>query len=222
MGETIQFACPNGQQASGYLAVPAQGQAAPGVVVIQEWWGLNSQIKKVADRFASQGYRALVPDLYHGRLAATPDEATHLMEGLDWGNATLQDVRGAVQHLKSGGGKVAVLGFCMGGALTLIAAAKVPEVDAAVCYYGIPPAEAADPGQVRIPFQAHFANQDGWCTPAAVDDLDAKLRDAGTTYELYRYEAQHAFFNEERPDVYDAQAAGQSWQRSLAFLKAHL
>jgi len=221
MGENIQFTTPDGDQAPAYLARPAAGDSAPGIIVIQEWWGVNDQIKKTADRFAEQGYRALVPDLYRGKVTANPDEANHLMTGLDWGRATSEDLRGAARFLKSGG-KVAVLGFCMGGALTILAGVHVPEVDVAVCFYGIPPAEAADPAKINIPFQGHFANQDDWCTPDAVNGLEGKLKDGGVNYELYRYDAQHAFFNESRADVYDAGCASQAWDRSLAFLKANL
>src|SRR5690242_21886068 len=117
----IEYARPDGKKAPGYLEMPVAGKSAPAVVVIQEWWGLNNQIKGVADRLAKSGYRALVPDLFRGKLAKDSDEGSHLMSTLDWGGA-VQDVRGAVQHLKSfAPSKVAVLGFCMGGALTIIA-----------------------------------------------------------------------------------------------------
>jgi carboxymethylenebutenolidase len=222
MGTMIQFKTPNGGSAPGYLATPKAGDDAPNLVVIQEWWGLNGQIKKVADRFAAQGYRALVPDLYHGRVTQDPDEANHLMTGLDWAGATQQDVRGAIQHLKANGRKAGILGFCMGGAITVIAGVKIPELDAAVCFYGIPPVEAADPSQMRVPFQGHFATQDDWCTPKAVEALAAQLKACKAAHELFSYEGQHAFFNEERPDVYDAKASQRAWERSLAFLKQHL
>jgi len=222
MGKMMQFKTPGGGTAPGYLATPKAGDTAPNLVVIQEWWGLNSQIKSVADRFAEAGYRALVPDLYRGRVTQVPDEANHLMTGLDWAGATEQDVRGALQHLKANGRKAAVLGFCMGGAITVIAGVKVPETDVAVCFYGIPPAQAADPAQMRVPFQGHFASKDDWCTPAAVDALAKSLKASGATHELYRYEAAHAFFNAERPEVYDAKATQQAWERSLAFLTQHL
>jgi len=222
MGTMIEFKTPNGGTAAGYLATPAAGDDAPSLVVIQEWWGLNDQIRKVADRFAEQGFRALVPDLYKGRVTGDADEASHLMTGLDWAGATEQDVRGALQHLKANGRKAAVLGFCMGGAITVIAGVKVHETDAAVCFYGIPPAEAADPRRMRVPFQGHFATQDDWCTPAAVDALAGQLHAAGIPHELFRYEAQHAFFNEQRPEVYDAEASRQAWERSLRFLRQHL
>jgi carboxymethylenebutenolidase len=221
MGKTIEFKTPNGSKAAGYLAEPAQA-GAPGVVVIQEWWGLNPQIKGVADRFAKAGYRALVPDLFKGRVTTKPDEANHLMTGLDFPGATQQDIRGAVQHLKAAGGKVAVMGFCMGGALTIMAAVHVAEADAGVCFYGIPPAPAADPAKIRVPLQGHFAAQDDWCTPAAVNALEQKLKGAKVKYELYRYPGAHGFFNEQRPEVYDPKGAAQAWERTLAFLKAHL
>src|SRR3954462_6138528 len=133
----IEFARPDGGRTKGYLATAGQGR--PGIVVIQEWWDLNDQIRGVADRFARAGYNALAPDLYKGGLPAVPDEANHLMSGLDFPDATHQDLRGAAQHLKSGSGKVAVMGFCMGGALTIAAAVHVPEAAAAVPFYGIPP-----------------------------------------------------------------------------------
>src|SRR5882672_8742194 len=128
MGIMTDFARPDGLAANGYLAVAGHG--APGIIVIQEWWGLNDQICGVADRFARAGYNALAPDLYKGRVVNTPDEANHLMEGLDFPDATHQDLRGATQHLKGSGGKVAVLGFCMGGALTVAALVHIPEIAA--------------------------------------------------------------------------------------------
>ena len=217
MGAMIDFARPDGGKTQGYLATAGQGR--PGIVVIQEWWGLNDQICGVADRFARAGYNALAPDLYKGRLTAVPDEANHLMSGLDFPDATHQDLRGAALHLKSQSGKVAVLGFCMGGALTVAAAVYVPEIAAGVCFYGIPPAEFADPARIKIPFQGHFANQDDWCTPAAVDALETAM--TGSKPEIYRYDAAHAFFNE-RSAAYDVACATQAWDRMATFLKAKL
>jgi carboxymethylenebutenolidase len=219
MGTMIEFPRPDRSQTKGYLATAGQGR--PGVVVIQEWWGLNDQICGVADRFARAGYNALAPDLYKGRLTTEPNEANHLMTGLDFPAATHQDLRGAVQHLKGQSSKVAVMGFCMGGALTIAAAVHVPEVDAAVCFYGIPPTEFADPAKIRVPFQGHFANQDDWCTPAAVDELERVLKAAGVKHELYRYAAAHAFANE-RSAAYDVACANQAWERMSAFLKANI
>ncbi len=223
MGRTIRFACPDGSQASGYLA-EAEGAKA-GVVVIQEWWGLNEQIRGVAERLAAEGFTALAPDLYGGRVTTLPDEANHMMEGLDWVGATSVEVRGALRHLKASLPKAAVMGFCLGGALSVIAGASLDECDAAVCYYGIPPKDQADPADLRVPFQGHFADQDDWCTPAAVDEFSAELAvalaGAGIAYEIHRYPVAHAFFNE-AVEAYDAQAAALSWTRTLAFLRATL
>ena len=216
----VSYSTPGGQEVSGYLAT-AEGSTKH-VVVIQEWWGLNDQIKGVADRFAAAGYNALAPDLYQGRVTEDPDEANHLMTGLDWVGATEQDLRGAVDYLKRSGGTCAVMGFCMGGALTLLGAVKIPGVDAGVCFYGIPPAEQADPAAIKIPLQCHFASQDDWCTPEAVDGLASTLEGAGADFELFRYDAQHGFFNERSPEVHDAAAAAQSWERMMAFLGAKL
>ncbi len=218
MGVMIAFNCPDGSAATGYLAEVDGARA--GIVVIPEWWGLNAQIKGVAERFAAAGFTALAPDLYDGRVTAVPDEANHLMEGLDWVGATEVEVQGALQYLKARLERAAVMGFCMGGALTAIAAARLADCDAAVCYYGIPPKEQAGPAEIGVPFQGHFANDDDWCTPAAVDAFEAALGSAGVPQEIHRYDAAHAFFNE-TVEAYDAQAAAQSWQRTLAFLRAH-
>lgn len=216
MGSMIDFARPDGGKSRGYLATGGSGK--PGIVVIQEWWGLNDQICGVADRFARAGYNALAPDLYKGRLTAKVDEANHLMNTLDFADATHQDLRGAAQHLKATSGKIAVLGFCMGGALTIAAAVHVPEVAAAVPFYGIPPKDFADAAQIKIPLQGHFANRDDWCTPAAVDELETALARSGAPYEIHRYEAAHAFFNE-RSQAYDLASAEEAWNRTLLFLK---
>jgi carboxymethylenebutenolidase len=220
MGQMIDFERPDGGRTRGYLA--SAGTGRPGIVVIQEWWGLNDQICGVADRFARAGYNALAPDLYQGRVTQKPDEANHLMTGLDFPGATHQDIRGAVRHLAAGGSKVAVMGFCMGGALTIASCAHIPEVAAGVCFYGVPPKDFADPAAIAVPLQAHFANRDDWCTPAAADGLEQGMKAAGRSPEVYRYEAAHGFFNERRGDVYDAGCAQQAWDRMAAFLQRTL
>src|ERR1700757_2844598 len=219
MGQLIEFVRPDGGKTRGYLATAGQGR--PGVVVIQEWWGLNDQICGVADRFARAGYNALAPDLYKGHLTTEPDEANHLMTGLDFADATHQDLRGAAQRLHAQSGKIAVMGYCMGGALTIAAALHVPEFAAGICFYGIPPKEFADPAKIDIPLQGHFANKDDWCTPAAVDELEAALTQAGAPFEIHRYEAAHAFANE-RSVAYDLASAEEAWNRMLAFLQRTL
>ncbi|MDT7835560.1 dienelactone hydrolase family protein [Aquabacterium sp. OR-4] len=227
MGSTVQFQRPDGQTVNGYLA--DAGAGTPGVVVIQEWWGLNPQIRGVAERLAEAGFTALVPDLYRGKSTVEAEEAHHLMSGLDFADAATQDVRGAVQHLKARGSKVAVSGFCMGGALTLLALAKVPEVDAGVVWYGLPPLDYLDATQIKAPLIAHWATQDGAFPIASVDALEDKLRAAGTRYTGHRYLAHHAFANEtaqghQRIAItqYDAAWAQLAWDRSFAFLGRHL
>jgi carboxymethylenebutenolidase len=218
MGELIDVKRPDGKTCPAYLASSNDGARAPGLVMIQEWWGVNDQIKGLAERLAGEGYRVLVPDLYRGQRTTDPDEAGRLMAGLDFLDAGTQDVRGCVQHLKQSSRKVAVGGFCLGGALTVIAAVHVPEADAAVCFYGIPPVSAADPARIRVPFQGHFASTDDWCTPAAVDALEAALAKGSVVHEIHRYAAHHAFMNEARPEVYDRASAELAWRRMKEFL----
>ena len=229
MGKTIDFKRPDGKSVSGYLAEPAAGANAPGLVVIQEWWGLNDQIRGVADKMAAAGYRALVPDLYRGKTALEANEAEHLMKNLNFGDAAGQDVRGAVTHLKATGSKkVGVTGFCMGGALTLLAAVNVPEADAAVVWYGYPPLEYVDASKIKAPLLAHWGTEDAAFPIGKVDELEKKLRDAKVGFEFHRYKAKHAFANEtadskKLPIVqYDPAAAQLAWGRSMEFLAKHL
>lgn len=210
----IEFQRPDGATSPGY----AVGSSGPGIVLIQEWWGLNTQIKATADALAAQGFRVLVPDLYRGKLAADGEEANHLMSGLDFVDACDQDLAGAIAHLGVSGERVAVMGFCMGGALSVAAAARLGGLTAAVCFYGVPPRELADPADIAIPFQAHFATRDDWCTPAVAAQLEAAMKAAGRSPEIHHYEAEHAFFNAARPEVHDAAAAALAWRRSLDFL----
>lgn len=216
MAGMIEFQRPDGGKTKGYLATAGEGK--PGVIVIQEWWGLNDQICGIADRLARAGYTALAPDLYKGRVTAKPDEANHLMTGLDFPDATHQDLRGAARHLRKSSPKVAVMGYCMGGALTIAAAVHVPEVGGAICLYGIPPKDFADPAKIKIPFQGHFANRDDWCTPAAANELESALKAAGAKFEIHRYDANHGFCNEVSEANYHPASANQVWSRTLEFL----
>lgn len=214
----IEFRRPDGATTPAYQAAGT----GPGLVLIQEWWGLNEQIRATADRLAAEGFQVLVPDLYRGKLAASGEEANHLMRGLDFVDACDQDLAGAIAHLAARGQKVGVMGFCMGGALTVAAAARLQTASAAVCFYGAPPRELADTAAIAIPFQGHFATLDDWCTPAVAQELEAAMRAAGRAPEIHHYAAQHAFFNAARPEVFDAAAADLAWQRSLTFLRQHL
>ena len=229
MGQTVTYKRPDGKSVNGYLAEPKAGKNAPGVVVIQEWWGLNDQIRGVADKLAAAGYRALVPDLYRGKAAVEAKEAEHLMKGLNFADAAGQDVRGAVQHLKASGSKKAgVTGFCMGGALTLLAAVNVPETDAAVAWYGFPPLEYIDASKIKAPLMAHWATQDEFFPIGKVDELEKKLRAANVKFDFHRYDAKHAFANETAdskglpPLKHDPKAAEQAWKRTLDFFSKYL
>jgi carboxymethylenebutenolidase len=219
MGAMVDFKRPDGSTCKGYLAEAGNGK--PGLVVIQEWWGLNDQIKRVADRFAAAGYNALAPDLYKGRVTQEPDEANHLMNGLDFVGASDQDIAGAVKHLAGLSRKVGVTGFCLGGALTIAACARVPGIACGVPYYGVPPTELADPAKIKVPIQGHFANKDDWCTPQVVNEFEKAMTKAGNKPEVYRYDAAHAFAKDDGA-AYDATAAKQAWDRTLAFLGKQL
>ena len=228
MGQTISYKRPDGKSVSGYLAEP-KAALAPGMVVIQEWWGLNDQIKGVAEKLAAAGYRALVPDLYRGTVTVDAKEAEHLMTGLNFADAAGQDVRGAVQYLKDKSAKVGVTGFCMGGALTLLSAVNVPEADAAVCWYGYPPLEYIDASKIKAPMLAHFAIDDVPFPIAKVEELEKKLRDAKVRFEVHRYKAKHAFANETLvgknalPTAeHNPDAAKLAWQRTMEFLAKSL
>lgn len=223
MGTTITFKRPDGKDAKGYLANAARGNA-PGVVVIQEWWGLSANIRALTDRFALAGFDALAPDLYEGVVVPyhDADAAGKEMNSLNFIEATEQNVRGAAQYLKRNGAKVGLTGFCMGGAVTIIGAAKIPELAAGVAFYGIPPEQAAKPADVKIPLQGHFANKDDWCTPQAVDAFEKAMKAAGKDFEAFRYDADHAFVNEERAAVHDRAAAELAWGRATDFFKKHL
>jgi carboxymethylenebutenolidase len=232
MGTTVEFKRPDGGALKGYLAEPAQPAGAPGLVVIQEWWGLNDQIRGVADRLAKAGYRALVPDLYRGKSTLDAEEAHHLMTGLNFGDAASQDVRGALQYLKrSGSKKAGVTGFCMGGALTVLSAGMASECDAAVTWYGYPPLDYVDPAQMaRVPLMGHWAMHDNPFPIAGVDDLRRKLQGAGLKPEFHYYDAMHGFFNETQVGdkrllpvlEYNPGLAELALERTLAFFGKHL
>jgi carboxymethylenebutenolidase len=224
VGELIEFAC-NGATAGGYLAVPAGGKG-PGVIVIQEWWGLNPQIKRTADRFAEAGFVALAPDLYHGELAAHDemDKAGHLMSTLPPERAA-RDMSGAVDHLAGldavTGEGIGVVGFCMGGMLTFLLAAQRPDrVAAAVPFYGFPQGDAEpDWSAVTAVIRGHMAGSDDYFTPEEAKALEAKLVGLGKDVTISVHPAGHAFMNEENATgTYDAALAERLWPEVVAFL----
>jgi carboxymethylenebutenolidase len=225
MGEIVEFPS-NGGTASGYLAVPEGGSGIP-VVVIQEWWGLVDHIKSVADRFAEQGFVALVPDLYHGETTTEPDEAGKLMMAMNIDQAG-KDMSGAVDKVAevAGSDEVGVTGFCMGGGLALILAAKRPDkVKATVPWYGLIPWEGAEPdwSQISGPVLGHYAEGDEYFSPELVAGLQQKLQDLGKDASLHVVPAtDHAFFNDDRPEVYAPEAAAACWAETLDFFRANL
>ncbi len=223
MGEMVELVA-DGGSCEGYLALPPGG-SGPGLLVIQEWWGLVDHIKQVADRFAEAGFVALAPDLYHGEATTSPDDAGRLMMALNIERAG-KDLKGAADFLLGHDAvhpkKVGALGFCMGGQLALFAATEHPEIAACVDFYGIHPEVKPDFRKLRGRVLCHWARKDAFVTPEAGQALVEEMRSAGVDVESYVYEAGHAFFNDSRPDAYDEAAAKLAWDRTLTFLRAAL
>lgn len=227
MGEMLSFTAVEGRLVGGYLARGSEG--APGVVVIQEWWGLIDQIKRVCDRLAEAGFTALAPDLYDGRVVPLeePDGAAKEMMSLQMRDAAA-DLSGAVDLLVAETKRpgVGVLGFCMGGGLALVLGDLRPDaVKAVVPCYGVHPWPEAHPSydSYAAHTQIHCAAQDDFFTPEAAESLRTTLMNRDLDVELYVYpDSSHAFFNEERPEVYDAASAALLWERATSFLHAEL
>jgi carboxymethylenebutenolidase len=221
MSERVTFTSKNGDTVGAALGLPAGGGKAPAVVVIQEWWGLNPQIEGIVDRLAGEGFVAFAPDLYRGVIAKDATEAGKMMKELD-GKRAMADLEGAVAYLREharGNGKVAMTGFCMGGAYTLASACAIRGLAAAVPFYGIPP--KADYAKLEAPILFHVAEHDGWVSPAAAREVEAAVKQHGGSIRLELYDADHAFMNEKRPEVYSAEASALAWKRTVEFLKQH-
>lgn len=219
MGERVGFAS-NGERCDGYLAVPGGG-SGPGVVVIQEWWGLVGHVTALADRFAEAGYLALAPDLYHGAVATEPDEARKLLMALAMERAA-KDIAGAADYLagrpeRRGG--IGVVGFCMGGSLALWSATLSGEITAAVGFYPPMDWERMSPRWDNYAGKAamiHTAESDGGSGAAGIRTAAESIAAAGGQVDVYDYPGtHHAFFNDERPEVYDPAAAELAWNRTL-------
>jgi carboxymethylenebutenolidase len=225
MGEIVEFAS-NGGTATGYLATPDGGGGLP-VVVIQEWWGLVPHIEDVCDRFAAEGVVALAPDLYRGESTTEPDEAGKLMMALNIEQAA-KDMSGAVDKVAEVAGTDAVgtIGFCMGGGLALVLAARRPDkVKAAVPFYGLIPWPDAQPdwSTLEAAVEGHYAEHDGFFGPEQVAELQSTLDGLGKRANLIVHPGvDHAFFNDTRPEVHDAEQARQAWESTLAFFRAEL
>jgi len=218
MGEMVTFKS-NGHTCDGYLA-----GAGPGVLVIQEWWGLVPHIEDVVDRFAAAGFTALAPDLYHGESSTEPDGAGKLMMALNLENAA-KDLSGAVALLqqKTGRAKVGVVGYCMGGGLALVLATQRPDaVAAAAPYYGAIPWASVLPDWSALTAKVvgEYAELDGWASPEAAQALEAQLRELGKDATMHVHAgADHAFFNDARPEVYDAAASAAAFARTVALFR---
>lgn len=217
-GRLVEYTS-NGGTASGYLSLPATGRG-PGVIVVQEWWGLVPHIKDVVDRFAAAGYVALAPDLYHGEKTAEPDEAGKLMMALDIDRAA-KDLRGAIDYLLGEAGatgdRVGVVGFCMGGQLALYSATLSPDkVGAVANFYGVHPNVRPNFSKLQATVLLIIAEKDGFVTPQVGRDLERRIKKSGKTVDLVLYPGvDHAFFNDTRPEVYNRPATEDAWRRTL-------
>lgn len=222
--QQVSFSSDAGE-VKGELALPAGDGKAPAVVLIQEWWGINEHVRSLLRRLAGAGFVAVAPDLYHGKVAKDAGEAQQLMTALDTLQA-VKEIAGAAAYLRGherGNGQVGVTGFCMGGALAFAAACHVEGLGAVVPFYGIPPAEKVDYGRVTAPILAHFASRDGWAKAERAREIQQQIERHGkATMRLEVYEADHAFVNDTRPEVYNAEAASIAWTRTIDFLRKHL
>ena len=224
MGELVEFKA-NGGTANGYLAIPEKG-SGPGVIVIQEWWGLVDHIKDVCERFAGEGFVALAPDLYHGKTTKSPDEAGKLMMSMRIDEAE-KDISGAMEYLldheATTGDKAGVVGFCMGGALALYTATKNAKVGACVVFYGGHPNVKPDLPKLESPVLSISGDKDKSVTPEVVHKLEQQVKSLGKKIDVIIYPgADHAFFNDTRPTVYVPEAAEDAWQRTIDFFRKHL
>lgn len=215
----------NGNTVQGYLAKSAAG-SGPGVIVLQEWWGLVGHIKDVVDRFAEEGFTALAPDLYGGESTDDPDTAGKLMMALNMAE-TEKVLRGAVGRLladeTTSSAKVGIVGFCMGGQLSLYAACVNDKVGACVDYYGIHPNVSPPLENLNGPMLGFFAEHDAYANAETVNALSEKLRSVNKQHEFTTYPGtNHAFFNSDRPQVYNQNAAEDSWKKMVSFFRANL
>jgi carboxymethylenebutenolidase len=221
--EMIEFPS-NGRSTPGYLARPDDDRQYPAVVVIQEWWGLVPHIKDVAERLTAEGYIALAPDLYYGQAADEPDEAQKLAMALDRDRA-VAEIGAAARYLKDmpsvNPKRVGVVGWCMGGGLSLSAAAENGDIAAAVCFYGRPLSEA-DTVRLRIPVLGLYGSEDHGIPVSDVQAFEEELDRQAVPHEIHIYDgAHHAFFNDTRPS-YDPAAAEDAWRRTLDWFQTYL
>ncbi|MEX1246948.1 MAG: dienelactone hydrolase family protein [Anaerolineales bacterium] len=212
-------------QTAGYLAIPTGDGPFPAVIAIQEWWGLVGHIKDVADRLAAEGFITLAPDLYHGQIASEPNEARKLAMALDRRRA-VDEIIASVNYLRSlenvSPKKVGIVGWCMGGGLALSTAAASQQVDAVVCFYGRP-LDAGDTAKIKAPVLGLYGELDSGIPASIVQDFEKQLKHQGTAHQFHTYAgAGHAFFNDGRPEAYNADAAAEAWQGMLGWFRQHL
>jgi carboxymethylenebutenolidase len=227
MGELVTFPS-NGHSCNGYLSSP-ESDSGPGLVVIQEWWGLVPHIEDVVDRFADAGFVAIAPDLYHGETTTEPDEAGKLMMALNMEQAA-KDMGGAIDYLLGldavTTSTVGVTGFCMGGGLALLLAARRPDaVSACVPYYGLIPWPDAQPdwSKLNASVLGHFAENDAFFSPEQARKLEDELKSHGKQVELFIHpNVEHAFFNDTRPEVHDADTASRTFDQTVNFLRDNI
>ena len=220
---TLEYAV-NGGTTPGYIRRPQREGQHPGIVLIQEWWGVDDHIKDVTDRFAGEGYVTLAPDLFHGVVTSEPDEAMKLTQAMDMDRA-VKELNGAVAYLKSQpftSGKVGSIGYCLGGGLSILTACRNPDLDACVVYYGASPNPIDQVQNIACPVLGNYAEMDERVN-ATLDGLKAAMERYGKSFEMHMYPgAHHAFFNDANPSVYNREAASLAWERTLAFFKANL
>jgi carboxymethylenebutenolidase len=226
MGEMVTYRS-NGGTSEGYLAQPSSG-SGPAVIVIQEWWGLVPHITSLVDRCAAAGFVALAPDLYHGVHTTEPDEAGKLMMGLAMDQAA-KDMAGAAAYLADRSdvtGRIGTVGFCMGGSLALWSGTLSEHIVATVGFYPAVPWERMNPQWSNYAGKAaliHCSEGDGTSAAPGIQQAKAAIEAAGGECQLYDYPGtEHAFFNDERPEVHHPAAAETAWERSLAFLASRL
>lgn len=227
MGEMVSFPS-NGDTCEGYLATPGSA-GGPGVIVIQEWWGLVGHIKDVAERFATEGFVALAPDFFHGATTAEPDEAQRLLMGLAMDRAA-KDIQGAARYLAGREGVtgqgVGAVGFCMGGSLALWSGALAEEVTVAVAFYPAVPWEKMQPSWGSYTGKSamiHASEADGTSKAVGVQQAVHGIKEAGGSVEVFDYPgSQHAFFNDQRPEVHHPEHAEAAWRRTVDLLKRRL
>jgi carboxymethylenebutenolidase len=224
MATHLEYASTTGERLAGAHATPSGTAKVGGVVVVQEWWGLNEHIASLCDRFAQAGFVAFAPDLYHGKIAKTKEEAADMMAALDMKKA-VAEIGEAVAKVKGDArcnGRVGMVGFCLGGALTLATASSLEGLAAVVPFYGVPQLAMSAYAKIKAPIQAHFAKNDDWAKPSIAEEIQRQVRAGGGQMELFLYDAGHAFMRSTDPQVHHPESARLAWTRAIAFLDEKL